>query len=114
MEPYERSIISEALNEEKCMAGDYIIRQGEEGHKFYIVEDGEVMATVIEENGEEKQVITYKSGDYFGERALIKNEPRAANIVAVTDCKLVTMDRHTFKRLLGPLDTLMKRRIDTY
>lgn len=114
MEPYERAVISDALNEEKCLAGDCIIRLGEEGNKFYIVEEGEVVATIIDEHGQEKEVARYRTGDYFGERALIKNEPRGANCIAVTDCKLVTLDRHTFKRLMGPLDTLMKRRIDTY
>jgi len=46
-----------------------------------LIESGEVVAIKILNNGEEeKQLITYGQGDYFGERALIKNEPRAANI----------------------------------
>ena len=51
----------------------------------------------------------YKPGDYFGERALIKNEPRAANVIAKKDCVLVTMDRHSVKRMLGPLEELLKK-----
>jgi cAMP-dependent protein kinase regulator len=49
MSPYERTVLSDALQEEKCFAGDYIIKLGEEGNKFYIVEEGEVIATIIEE-----------------------------------------------------------------
>ncbi len=56
----------------------------------------------------------YKKGDYFGERALIKNEPRAANVIAKTDCTVVSMDRHSFKRLLGPLEELLKRNLELY
>lgn len=56
----------------------------------------------------------YKVGDYFGERALLKNEPRAANVIAKTDCTVVIMDRHSFKRLMGPLEDLLKRNMDLY
>jgi cAMP-dependent protein kinase regulator len=56
----------------------------------------------------------YKVGDYFGERALIKNEPRAANVIAKTECTVVSMDRHSFKRLMGPLEDILKRNMDLY
>jgi len=56
----------------------------------------------------------YSVGDHFGERALLKNEPRAANIIAETDCVLVSMNRHSFKRLLGPLEEILKRNFETY
>jgi len=56
----------------------------------------------------------YKVGDYFGERALIKNEPRAANVTAKTKCTVVSMDRHSFKRLMGPLEEILKRNMDFY
>jgi cAMP-dependent protein kinase regulator len=58
--------------------------------------------------------MTYKAGDFFGERALIKNEPRAANVVAVSECVLLSLDRHSVKRLLGPLEELLKRNFEVY
>jgi cAMP-dependent protein kinase regulator len=97
------------------MAGDFIISEGEEGHKFYLVEEGEVVATKVFKEGEAAtEVAHYGIGDYFGERALLKNEPRAANVVAKTNCKLVTLDRHSFKRLMGPLDEVMRRKMEVY
>ncbi len=38
-----------------------------------------------------KQVMHYKAGDYFGELALLKGEPRAANVIAKTKLKGLKM-----------------------
>jgi len=46
--------------------------------------------------------------------ALLKNEPRAANVIAKTKLKVVNLDRNSFKRLLGPLDEILKRNMDAY
>ena len=56
----------------------------------------------------------YKAGDYFGELALLRNEPRAANVIAKTKLKVVSLERNSFKRLLGPLDQILKRNMDAY
>lgn len=45
MEAYERSNLSDALIEESFEAGEFIIRAGEEGNKFYLVEEGHLIAT---------------------------------------------------------------------
>ena len=116
MEPYERSVLSDAFVEERFKKGDAIIKQGEEGNKFYLVEDGELVATIAMDGSHEeaKEVMHYKPGDYFGERALLRNEPRAANVIAKTDCMLVSVDRHSFKRLMGPLDAILRRNMEVY
>jgi cAMP-dependent protein kinase regulator len=76
---------------------------------------GEAVATKTMEKGKPPvQVYKYGTGDYFGERALIKNEPRAANIIAVTRLHLVALDRQSFKRLLGPIEEILKRNIGLY
>jgi cAMP-dependent protein kinase regulator len=45
MDPYERSKLSDALREERYKSGDYVIREGEIGDKFYIICEGEAIAT---------------------------------------------------------------------
>lgn len=50
MEPYERSVLSDAFSEEHIKAGEVVIQVGEEGNKFYLVEEGELVATKVLEN----------------------------------------------------------------
>ena len=115
IEPYELSQICDALKPKKFLAGEYIIKQNEEGEDFYIVEEGEAYASKVFEEGQEpKVVLEYSRGGYFGELALLKNEPRAANVVAKTDCYLLSLERKAFKRLLGPIENILKRNSDTY
>jgi len=115
IDPYELSQISDALQVRKVNAGQNIIKQNETGDKFYILEEGEAYAEKVFNEGEEtKRVLDYKKGNYFGELALISNEPRAASVNAVTDCRLLSLDRLSFKRLLGPIENILKRNSDTY
>jgi len=57
----------------------------------------------------------YEKGHYFGERALLTNENRAANIVVTSPVMTcLTLDRKTFTRLLGPLSNILKRNMENY
>ena len=56
----------------------------------------------------------YQKGMYFGERALLTNDPRAANIIATSSVICVSLERATFKRILGPLEDILKRDMDKY
>ena len=82
MDPYERSKLSDAFVEHKYKKGDIVIKEGEIGDVFYIIAEGDAIATkTLQEGGQPEQVMTYSKGDYFGERALLTNEARAANII---------------------------------
>ena len=62
---------------------------------------------------DQEKVWDYQEGDYFGEIALLKDCTRQASIVAQTDCKVLSIDRATFKRLINNLDEL-QRRVEQY
>ena len=115
IEPYELGQICDALKTQNFTKGDYIIKQGDRGDVFYILDEGSAHAEKVFEEGKPAQSVKdYKSGDYFGELALLKGEPRAASIVADTNCKCISLDRMAFKRLLGPLEDILQRNSESY
>ena len=113
LDPYERSKLGDAVREESFNNGDYIIRQGATGDVFYMLSEGTAKALKRSET-EEKEVMQYQPGSYFGERALLMNDLRAASIIATSNVTVLSLERSTFKRLLGPLDDLLRRNMEAY
>jgi len=103
MDAYERSQLADALKTESVSDGAVIFKQGDVGNKFYILEEGAAVAT---KDGAE--VMSYNSGDYFGELALIRNQPRAATVTAKGNGRFLSIDSKSFKRLLNVAE-LMER-----
>lgn len=99
---------------ETLEAGQKILKQGDPGDTFYLVEEGELVATKKRESGQEEEVLAYKRGDYFGELALLKNEPRAASVEAKTEARVCKIDRKSFKNILGQLEAQFKEAASKY
>ena len=78
--------------------GSTIIRQGDPGDSFFIVEHGEV--DIIDEKNASKKIATLRDDDVFGEMALITGETRSATAVAVTDTRIWLILKEHFDRLL--------------
>lgn len=115
IDAYERSKMADAIKEQTFSAGETIIVEGEEGNLFYIIIEGSAIATKVLNHGEHaKEVMNYKPGQFFGELALLRDEPRAATVKAASHLKCATIDRDCFKRLLGPLDDILKRNMEQY
>ncbi len=85
MEKYERTKLADAFKEEWFEEGDTIIKQGDynENSSFYLIIEGDCIATMVLQPGTPASTVkNYKPGDYFGERSLLKDQPRAANVIA--------------------------------
>ncbi|KAL9597158.1 MAG: hypothetical protein Q9219_005324 [cf. Caloplaca sp. 3 TL-2023] len=104
---YERSKIADALETQKFTDGQTIIQEGDKGEAFFMVEQGE--AEVFKQDAGEKAIKLYKKGDYFGELALLDDKPRAASVKAKGECKVATLGKDGFQRLLGPVEGIMRR-----
>jgi cAMP-dependent protein kinase regulator len=116
IDSYELTQICDAIKETTFLKGDFIIKEGDYGDIFYILEDGNCKATKTLEPGKPAtEIKKYSAGEYFGERSLIKGEPRYANIEVTSDmCKVLSLDRNSFKRLLGPIEKILERNIEKY
>merc|ERR1719217_1308949 len=93
MDDYMRSQLTDAFKEESYEDGQVIMTEGEEGNTFYILADG--AATAVKGDS----TMEYAAGDFFGELALLKDQPRAATVTS-KGCKVLTLDRKSFNRLL--------------
>ena len=102
--------LCDLLAEEEFKAGDSVIKQGEAGHSIYIVEEGELVVTKRnDESGQETEMMKLGVNDYFGERALMYDEARAANVTCVTNCRLLATSRSAFEEVVGSLEQIIAK-----
>lgn len=88
-----------AMRECPVEAGTCVIKQGDDGDFFYIVQSGR-LECYIEKGNHSQLVAIYGPKSSFGEVALMYNSPRSATITATQDCILFALDRTTFRSLL--------------
>jgi len=111
---YDRAQLADALQKEVIPSGACVFKQGDIGERFYLVEDGELVARKTGPDGTTQDVFDYRRGDYFGELALMRDEGRATTVTAKTEAKLLWVDRKTFRVIFGPLETLLKKKASEY
>ncbi|KAF9913090.1 hypothetical protein EC991_003549 [Linnemannia zychae] len=114
LEPYERHKIADALESVYFDDGQPVVRQGDQGDNFFIIESGEATVTKYNEKGEEFPMPGLGPGQYFGELALLNDMPRAATIKAQGRLKCATLGKRAFVRLLGPVVEIIKRNSVNY
>ena len=113
IDQYEKMNLADALTGRTYSDDHQIIKIGEEGDGMYFIEDGTVRVTIVKD-GKEIEVARSGKGKYFGEMALVEDQPRSANVYAVGKVKCAFLERESFERLLGPCLDIMKRMIAAY
>lgn len=111
---YEQLTIADSLIEEQYSDGDVMVTQGEPGNKFYIIKEGVASCTQQAADGKVQEVARLEEGAYFGEIALLTSKPRQATVTAAGNLMVLTMDRKTFRRVMGPLVDILNRNIGGY
>lgn len=113
-------MLCKAFRVEEYTEGDAIVREGEDGDTFYIIERGECEVvrgskTGVSTSAVESTHVYLKAGDYFGERALMQNEPRAASVIVHSpQVTVLCLGRLEFEALLGSLKDELNRHAQTY
>ncbi|MEM7033880.1 MAG: cyclic nucleotide-binding domain-containing protein, partial [Chloroflexota bacterium] len=78
-----------------CKAGSVIIRQGDPGHNFFLILTGQLR--VIDVSRESPMLLSrLHENEFFGERALLTNEVRAASVDVEVDAELAVFDQNTW------------------
>jgi CRP/FNR family transcriptional regulator/CRP/FNR family cyclic AMP-dependent transcriptional regulator len=81
-----------------------VTQMGAPGDSFFLIIDGRVSVQTAVGAGD-----TLSPGDFFGEMSLLDGEPRSATVTAVTDLRLLMVDRSHFWRLLSETPDLVRR-----
>ncbi|MDR1104743.1 MAG: cyclic nucleotide-binding domain-containing protein [Treponema sp.] len=109
--PYARAVKLEYKPDEfnrNYPKDSMIFSEGEPGDELYIIQKGSVKIAKIVDNNEVLLAVL-KSGDIFGEMALLEAKPRAASAVAYEDCQVLAVNRANFERMIGTQPQIIAR-----
>ena len=86
--------IAALLRPRMAIPGEVVVRKGELGDAMYFISTGRVQVQLGPES------VQLKSGDFFGEIALIQASKRTADVTATSSCQLLVLDSADFYDLL--------------
>ena len=99
---------SRPITTEHFDVGELVVREGDVGDKLYVIQSGEAAVLKAREGAEPEQVAVLKAGAYFGEMALLANEPRGASVQALTPLNVLTIAREDFLTLIDSFPELRR------
>ncbi len=88
------------LSEQHYTLGEHVFAEGDVGDEMYIVAEGEIEILIDVENSDPLLLATVAPGSYFGEMAILDNEPRSATARVSKDARLLTLKGEQLKELV--------------
>ena len=85
--------LAEGCRPQKWAAGQMIYLQDTEANQFYYILSGTVKCFISSPEGDERTLTLHRAGDLIGEAAFFDGEPRVSSAVAVTPCRVVSIDQ---------------------
>ena len=102
------------IRRERFAAGSTVIREHDEGDKFYVINRGTADVLRADEGGDDRKVGTLAEGDSFGEAALLGDRPRNASVVANEDLEVYTLDKTAFQRAVASTSSFREQLLKIY
>lgn len=96
----ELTAFGELLRERAYPKGSVILFEDDPGDALYIVAAGQVKVVLIGEDGREVILSVLGEGSFFGELALLDDEPRSAHVIAMEDSSVLALRREDFQARL--------------
>ena len=99
--PEDMRALAAAVVPEQHASGAFVVREGEQGDRLYLVYSGHLtVSQKLEQIGRIDRFGELHPGDLFGERALLGDGRRTATIRCATPCVLLALDRGGFEKLI--------------
>ena len=92
--------IARHLRRRRFRRGETIVHQGDPGDSLHIVSSGAGKIVLPSLEGEDALIATVRSGDVFGELALLDGAPRSATAIALEATETSTLPRQAFLNML--------------
>ncbi len=99
MGPRELDQLVISLKPMRVFKGFEIIKQGDPGDSFYLIASGRV-SVFVDKGAYRVKAAELRADQYFGEMALISNEPRSATVMAEGLTELFLLKKEDFDRIL--------------
>lgn len=92
--------VARQLRARSYRRNEVIFHQGDPGDALHVIRRGSVKIVLPSPEGEEAIIATLRTGDFFGELALLDSEPRSATATAVEATETLVLPRTVFRELL--------------
>ena len=113
--PEEISKILDIIEEREYKEGEDIVKQNANEDDFFILYNGKCHSEKISDSGKAPQLLNkYELFEFFGEIPWFKLEARNYIVKADEDCNVLVISKKKFKRLVGTLENILKRKPEVY
>lgn len=100
LDPSSRERLEGQLESIRVPADTTVFSQGDAGDTLLLIQEGKVEIRVQDEEEHPVILATLGPGEYFGDMALLDDQPRSATVVTETPCVFLTLSRAPFQQLV--------------